>query len=173
MSALWTDNAEGEARILTELGALIRANPGLPVVTWAGHCADIPELQKAIGREPALQASLAGLFSRHVDMFLFARDNVRLPIPELSLKEVASYFGIPRISSIAGGFRARMMYAQYQQSRETSLRERLIDCNRDDLDALTGVIREFQSLARSLAEALETCELVDFTGNRSVRGSGS
>ena len=56
------------------------------------------------------------------------------------------------------------MYAQYRQSRDTSLRERLIDYSRDDLDALVGVVRKVQDRARSLAEALETFEIVGLDG---------
>ena len=46
---------------------------------------------------------------------------------------------------MAGGLQARLMYAQYQQSRDTSLRERLTDYSRDDLDGLVGVVRRFKT----------------------------
>ncbi len=158
--SLWADDRAGEVRILEGLTAVIEANPALPVLTWGGHSADIPALQAAISRWPAARGRLGALFSRHSDMYMFARDNVRLPIPALGLKEVASYFGVPRISDISGGLQAQMMYSTFQRTGEVSLRDRLIDYNRDDLDAVVGVTHEFQRRARSLHEALASFETV-------------
>jgi len=157
---LWADDPLGELRVLEGLATVIEANPALPVLTWGGVSADIPALQLATSRWPSVRSGIEALFSRHSDMYLFARDNVRLPIPGLSLKEVADYFGIPRISDISGGFQAQMMYSTFQRTGGESLRDRLIDYNRDDLDALVGVTHEFQRMARSLHEAIASLEVV-------------
>jgi len=39
-----------------------------------------------------------------------------------------------------------MLYAEYLRTGEATLRDRLIDYNRDDLDALIGVARRLDSL---------------------------
>jgi uncharacterized protein YprB with RNaseH-like and TPR domain len=71
---------------------------------------------------------------------------VRLPIPGLGLKEVADYFGIPRLSGVAGGLHARSLHDRYRRTGDLRLRDRLIDYNRDDLDALVGVSQQFARL---------------------------
>jgi predicted RecB family nuclease len=145
--ALWADDAAAERRNLAALGALVDAHPGLPVVTWAGHCADIPRLRTAADRSLAVETSLGELFRRHFDLYIYVRDHVRLPIPGLGLKDVAAYFGIPRVAGIADGLQAQMLYAEYLRTGEAALRDRLIDYNRDDLDALIGVARRLDSLS--------------------------
>jgi predicted RecB family nuclease len=154
--ALWADEAAEEQRNLQTLGSLVRAHPGFPVITWAGHCADVPQLRKTAGRSPAAGPAIAEVLKRHSDLYLFARDHVRLPIPGLSLREVAAYFGIPRISDVTGGFQAQMMYREYQRSGDHALRDRLTDYNRDDLDALIGVALELNRLVSAVPGASAT-----------------
>lgn len=144
--ALWADEAAEEQRNLQTLGSVVCAHPGFPVITWAGHCADVPELRKAGGRSPIARPAIQEVLKRHADLYLFARDHVRLPIPGLGLREVGAYFGIPRISDVTGGFQAQMMYREYQRSGDSALRDRLTDYNRDDLDALVGVALELNRL---------------------------
>jgi predicted RecB family nuclease len=147
--ALWADEAAEEQRNLQTLSSMVCAHPSLPVITWAGHCADIPELRKAADRSPTAGPAIQEVLKRHADLYLFARDHVRLPIPGLGLREVAAYFGIPRISEVTGGFQAQMMYREYQHSGDFALRDRLTDYNRDDLDALVGVALELNRLVSS------------------------
>jgi len=91
------------------LGDQIERHPNLPVITWAGGSAEIPELKKAAGRY-GLGNVLQAFFDRHLDMFHYTERNVRLPIPTLGLKKVADFFGVPRRSSIDGGMEAEALY---------------------------------------------------------------
>jgi predicted RecB family nuclease len=142
---LWADSPEDEERNLRALGEFVRDHPTLPVVTWAGDGAEVPQLRAAAERW-GIGLDLDSLLERHIDLCAYARRHVRLPIPRLRLKDVAAYFGIPRLSSVAGGLAARSLHDRYRRTGDLRLRDRLIDYNRDDLDALVGVSQQLARL---------------------------
>ncbi len=142
---LWADSADDEERNLRALGELVRCRPTLPVVTWAGDSAEGPRL-RAAANSLRTRVNLDPLFERHIDLFTYARQHVRLPIPRLGLKEVAEYFGIPRLSGVADGRHARSLHDRYRRTGDPGLRDRLIDYNRDDLDTLVGISQQFTRL---------------------------
>jgi len=74
---------------------------------------------------------------------------MRIPDPGLSLKAVADYFAIPRVSDITDGLQAQFLYADYRACREREDRARLktelVAYNRDDLEAtaaMVGIMRD-------------------------------
>jgi predicted RecB family nuclease len=142
---LWADNPEDEERNLRALAELARCHPTLPVVTWAGDSAEVPQLRAAAKRR-GMSLDVDSLLERHIDLFAYAWQHIRLPIPGLGLKEVADYFGIPRLSGVASGRHARSLHDRYRRTGDPCLRDRLIDYNRDDLDALVGVSRQLARL---------------------------
>ena len=48
--SLWADTPEQEKRNLSELAAVVAAKPSVPVVTWCGTGADMPQLRRAAQR---------------------------------------------------------------------------------------------------------------------------
>ena len=79
--------------------ALLRTCADLPVVTWSGPSADIPQLANAAARWKmvgwrTLHNWLPELERRHVDLCRLVREHLALPIPRLGLKEVAAYLGV-------------------------------------------------------------------------------
>ena len=73
-----------------------------------------------------------------------------MPSPNLKLEAVASYFGVPKTSSVRNGLEAQMMYHAYLGSqdaqRRAEIRRELLDYNQDDLDMLVGVLEAIQRL---------------------------
>lgn len=145
----WADNAAEEKGNLQRLSRLFSRHARLPVITWAGRMADIPELKKAGARLKATKM-VARLVDRQTDLFNeWGRNALRLPIPGFSLNEVASYFGIPRISLVRDGHEAQSRYLQYRAvrgNRKAALQAELIEYNRDDLDALVGIVKGIRGL---------------------------
>ena len=139
--SLWADNPRQEKANLLALAELVRANPGLPVITWSGTTADLPQLQIA-SRRHKIGNALNPIYDRHIDLYMHTARTVRLPTPTLSLSEVAGYFGIPTRSTVADGFQAMFMFAAYQRTRDRAekrrLRRELLLYNRDDLEQLAG-----------------------------------
>jgi predicted RecB family nuclease len=147
--SLWADNPRQEKNNLLALAEIVRLNPGLPVITWSGTTADIPQLKLAAHRH-RLGEALRPIYDRHIDLYLHVARTVRLPIPGLSLGETADYFGIPKTSTVVDGFQAMFMFAAYQRTRSRTekhqLRDELTVYNRDDLEQLVGVHLAIRSL---------------------------
>lgn len=141
-SFLWADSTKQEKVILNQLYQIIQQNPSLPIVTWSGTSADIPQIRKAAERYK-LSGLLAILESNHLDLFQATLRSVRFPIASLSIDEVARFFGLPRLSSISSGLQAQMIYRRFCNSRDeaerTELKNNLIEYNRDDLAAVIGI----------------------------------
>jgi predicted RecB family nuclease len=93
--ALWADTAAEEKNNLRCLAKMLEANPSIPLVTWSGNSADMPQLHNAAQRQN-LGKSFKASETRHVDLYQYSIKAVRFPTPELGLKNVATYFGIPR-----------------------------------------------------------------------------
>jgi predicted RecB family nuclease len=155
---LWADRPDRERENLEELNAVLRENAGLPVLTWSGRSADLPELRKA-ARRLEVGGPLTELEGRHVDLFDYARRTLRLPIPELGLTEVAAFFGVPRTSEVRGGLKAQILYDAYRSSSSSlhmaKIKDELIAYNQDDLETLADVLRAVRELG--VQDAQLTC----------------
>ena len=155
---LWADRPDKERENLEELNAVLRENAGLPVLTWSGRSADLPELKKA-GQRLGVGGPMTELEPRHVDLFDYARRTLRLPIPELGLSEVAAFFGVPRTSEVRGGLKAQILYDAYRSSGSSlhmaKIKDELIAYNQDDLEALADVLRVVRELG--VHDAQLTC----------------
>jgi predicted RecB family nuclease len=155
LTQVWGENGtDGERRLLLSITELLARRPELPIVTWAGHCADIPWLFKSAARQALPVPGGREMHwepGRHLDLYLWAVRSLRLPTPEPGLKEMASYFGISYGSDVHGGTEAQLLYLNWVESRSRikrqRLKERLLAYNRDDLDALVQVVDRFRALS--------------------------
>jgi predicted RecB family nuclease len=138
----WADTPQEEREALWALEAICATYPNLPIVTWSGCSADLPNLRVAATRH-RLGHIYAEVERRHVDLFQHATRTMRIPDPELSLKAVAEYFGVPKVSAIVNGLEAQFRYHEYRSCRRPDERARLqaelVAYNRDDLEALTAM----------------------------------
>lgn len=152
ITTLWADDEREERQNLRTLGEVLSANPALPVVTWSGETADLPQLRSA-GRRLGLDGHLDAVFRRHVDLFLWAKKSVRLPVPGLGLKEVARHFGVRRDSPVDDGLQAQAMYREYRSSknrnRRAELRGHLEQYVREDLGALVATAKRLRELGKA------------------------
>jgi predicted RecB family nuclease len=147
----WTSNKGEESANIRALVRFVGKHSDLPVVTWSGKSADVPTLVKTAARHGI---NVGALLSRHVDLFDWARLNLRLPIPTTGLTEVAAYFGIPRVTALRDGFEAVSLYRKWVATQDEMLRERLLDYNRDDLEGLVGVVEGVRNLVAGI-QAIE------------------
>jgi predicted RecB family nuclease len=148
--ALWADTPAQEKRNLRRLAEIVAAKPLLPVVTWNGKGADMPQLRNAAKRLE-LGQELDVIESRHLDVFHHVTKAVRFPIPKLGLGEVARYYTIAKLSRISDGLEALFLYQEeYQRSQDEKRRDAvkadLLEYNRDDLEALAGVTERISTL---------------------------
>ena len=160
---MWADNAQAERQNLESLARILRGRGNLPVVTWAGLMADLPQLRQAVKRLE-LGALFRGAFSGHVDLFDHCERSLRLPVPGLGLDAVSTFFGFDNDSDIKGGLEALELFGAYQKSDDpdskAAIRSRLIDYNRNDLEALVATEKALQALAgRSTADETEAIQV--------------
>ncbi|MGH9164918.1 MAG: ribonuclease H-like domain-containing protein [Acidimicrobiales bacterium] len=150
---LWADTPAEERQNLRQLARLVDEHPSLPLVTWNGLSADLPELRRTAKRL-RLGKLVDSIVTQHVDLFAYAAGAVRLPVPGLSLSEVAAYFGVAKVSAVQGGFDAQMRYLAYAGSQpgpeRDGLRDELLEYNRDDLVGLVAAAEGFRRLAPAL-----------------------
>jgi predicted RecB family nuclease len=150
LKQLWGDDSAEIRRNLQTLAATIAENPGLPVVTWSGLSAEIPQLEAAVEHHN-LGGDLHELFHRHMDLYAYADANIRLPIPGLDLKSVGRYFGFYRDADVRNGLEADHLYAIYQNSECTQekaeVKRVLLDYNREDVEALIHIVQRFRQFA--------------------------
>jgi predicted RecB family nuclease len=142
----WADTPGQLREALNGLSALLRQHPGLPVVTWAGHSADLPRV-RAAGTRLGLQDLTAEITSRHFDAYQWALNNLRLPTLDLGLKTVSHYLSFRPSSDVHDGIDALMLYYDWLKSQDETIRGRLTDYNRDDLDALALTVARFRELS--------------------------
>lgn len=65
---LWADTPAEERRNLRALAGLLSEHPTLPVLTWGGTCADVPELRKA-GKRLKLAKLVDSIIANHLDLY--------------------------------------------------------------------------------------------------------
>jgi predicted RecB family nuclease len=146
---LWAaQGADEERQLLVKLSDLLHDHADLPVVTWAGLSADLPEMRKAEARHN-IPPVLDGL--DHCDLYQYAQRSLRLPTPWLGIKELVSYLGMGYDSDVQGGFHAQNLYLEWvdchEPTRRDEIRKRLEDYNRADLIALIGVAEQLRKIA--------------------------
>jgi predicted RecB family nuclease len=142
----WADTPQEERDALTGLTALLDRHLDLPVVTWSGSSADVPRLVSAAGRHhmPALADAVT---ERHLDAYVWAQHNVRLPLMSLGLKDVSGYLGYRPSTSITDGLDALMSYQKWCRTKDKQVQEDLIAYNRDDIGALVHTVAALAELA--------------------------
>ena len=146
---LWADTPAAERLNLHHLARLVDDNPSLPLVTWNGNGADLPELRRT-GRRLKLTEVVNSIVTNHLDLFQYTAGALRLPIPSLSLTEVAAYFGVTKLSPVQGGYDAQTRYHAYRATSrgaaKEQLREELLEYNRDDLTGLVAAVEGIRQL---------------------------
>ena len=141
----WAVSPDQEEVALQELHKLLNKNPKVPVVTWSGKSADIPVLEKR-AKVCAVPEVLGALDERHVDMFQWAQSSFRMPVPGLDLKSISEAFGFEKVSQIRSGIQALGLYQTYVRTEDPQLRDRLLEYNKDDLDAVVVAVDGFRRL---------------------------
>jgi predicted RecB family nuclease len=145
----WWSADGGQLNTMVGLTELLKANPNIPVVTWNGKGADLPRLREHCTwlYTEALMEDIEG---RHLDLYLWAQDCLRLPVPTLGLKELASALGFAKASTVASGMEALGLLFQYQATKSRkerrTLREQLEAYNRDDVASLAHVAAHIVAL---------------------------
>lgn len=149
LKQLWSWKPAGERAIAESLAEYWESRPDVPIVTWSGRSAEVPQLRRAADR-----AGIGGLLDpeRHFDLhYDWANRHLRLPCRGQGLKEVSEYFGLSRAEqTVHSGLEAAHVRARASRSRNPwrrrAAKSRLEAYNADDLYTLTALVEKFQEL---------------------------
>nr|WP_296774211.1 ribonuclease H-like domain-containing protein [Rhodococcus sp. (in: high G+C Gram-positive bacteria)] len=139
------DDGQHQSALIDQLARFLGADTRLPLVSWNGTSADLPMLRKVLAQaDPApisADALLSDMTVRHIDLLYWTKSAFVLPIPGLSLKAVADYFGArdPGNGASGNGFWALQAWQQYLITGDETVRDQLIDYNRNDVALLVRV----------------------------------
>jgi predicted RecB family nuclease len=138
----WCDTPTQLRRGLQRLDSLLRSSPDIPVVTFSGLKADLPQLRiaaKSLGLD--IMTALAG---RHVDIYDHVMKSMRFPIANHGLKELSKYIRSVRRAKVADGDEAIYLYERYTRSKSdrvrASIKKQLTVYNLDDLSCVADLI---------------------------------
>jgi predicted RecB family nuclease len=145
----WADDPDEEQLALQALAGLLASYPSLPVLTWNGKGADLPQLAKRAAYLGDIAGLLVPLTARHFDLYLWVQKHLRLPMPSLGLKDVSGAFGYSASSGVGSGKEAMMLYEQYREAPDPALKARLTAYNRDDVASLVAVAGRLVELDRA------------------------
>jgi predicted RecB family nuclease len=153
----WADDEQEEWTALAGLAAFLVVNPDVPVVTWNGKGADVPRLRDR-GAALGVDDLVATIEARHLDLYIWAQNCLRLPVPSLGLKELGSAFGFTKASSVGSGMEAMALYFEYQEATSpksrAKLRKQLVAYNDDDVASLAHVAGHLVALDAASPRAL-------------------
>ena len=152
-----------EGRLLQSILPYLCSENSL-IYTYSGTSADFPMLKDALGRH-GLDTSVVRDIkeNRHVDLLLFLRDTISLPltpgnsIPKqcYGLKNVEKFFSIPRKLEMDGS-EALMMYQQVLEAKssknrkaEVHIKKTLMAYGAEDVENLLGLKRKLSKVMRN------------------------
>jgi len=84
-----------------------------------------------------------------LDLFWPVSSSVALPVTNYKLKTLAAFFGYRYKHPEIGGFQVPSVYERFLQTRSPSLKKKLIQHNRDDVNALRLVLKGIQAISES------------------------
>ena len=145
---LWADNEKDEKKNLKKFVEFINRFPNAPLATWNGNSADIPQIRNALDFYNLKE--LINIDARlHTDLYLWVNRNIRLPIPRFTVKAVGDYLGYPRVTEGIDGMLAPILFQEYLESESMTLKEKLMDYGKDDVNSLIHIVESLLELSLS------------------------
>lgn len=147
---IWSLSEFQRRAAMAKLFGILAKYRELPIVTWSGQSAELPQL-RALAKFLSIDGLTEAVARRHVDLLQFTQRNIRLPIPSYRLKNVAEYFGFEMSASLKDGLDAtikyRLLRTTKSRTRREHLRGQLEAYNCRDLMRLKLVAERFCELA--------------------------
>lgn len=139
-------NLDEERRILRSLINIIEKRRSYLVFTYSGISADIPQLRTAWLRQGLPDRLLSHLIEMHVDACQFLQKNFRFPMKSLGLDGMEEYLEIQRRSGISSGLEALAFYERYLRTKDSAVKQQLLDYNREDIESTLNIIDKIPAL---------------------------
>lgn len=153
----FADNVKQEKTILTRMLGVLKEYDNLPILTWYGLGADLPQLATAWRKHALPLKSFHQFVEKHLDLYQFTLNNCRFPLKSFSLKEIGKHLGFTRKHEEIDGLVALSMYNQYiallkkNDKKRLAIKNKLLEYNREDLEATLYVLKQLKKLASTVS----------------------
>lgn len=151
----FADTVKQEKHILTMMLDVLNEYDNLPILTWYGLGADLPQLATAWRKHALPLQSLHEFVEKHLDLYQFTLNNYRFPLKSFGLKEIGRHLGFTRKHEDIDGLVALSMYNQYlalpkkNEKKRLAIKNKLLEYNREDLEATLYVLKQLKKLANA------------------------
>ena len=149
----FAENVKQEKEILTKMVDLLSEYENLPILTWYGLGADLPQLATAWLKHTLPLKNLHELVEKHLDLYQLTLNSCRFPLKSFGLKEIGRHLGFIRKHEDIDGLVVLSMYNQFlalpkkSEKKRLAIRNKLLEYNREDLEATLHVLRQLKTIA--------------------------
>jgi predicted RecB family nuclease len=134
--SFWLDDAESEAQLFSQFMEVVSAYPDYTLYSYGSYeTAFLRRMSKASGRPSVL----AELLTRSHNVLSTIRSHVYVPTYSNGLKDVARLLGFSWTSPDAAGIQSVVWRRRWEAERGADLKQKLVDYNIDDCEALKRV----------------------------------
>jgi predicted RecB family nuclease len=129
--SFWADSKEDEPRIWDELRTLLDAYPGAPSIHYGSY---EPRAIARMGQR--CDTNVEAYIGRMINLNEAVFGRIYFPVRSNSLKAIGGFLGAVWAEPDASGLQSLVWRYNWEKSRNTELRARLLRYNQDDCDAV-------------------------------------
>jgi predicted RecB family nuclease len=149
--SFWADDRDGERFIWEELLNALSTIPDPRLVHFGAY--ETIFLKRMLARYggPGAGSAAAIAIERGVNLLSMVFAHIYFPTFSNGLKDIAGYFDFRRAGSPSSGLEAIVSRYRWEASRDPSLKQALLDYNREDCEALELVANRMTDLHRAVS----------------------
>jgi predicted RecB family nuclease len=141
--SFWADDESQQMMIFAQLSELLTATSGGKVFYYGNY--DVNAVRRMLPRVPEhCQTAVRAILTSGTNILSIVRSRVYFPTTSNSLKEIAAFLGFRWTNVEASGLESVVWREQWEDTRDQTLKTKLLQYNRDDCLALR-VLAEFMA----------------------------
>jgi predicted RecB family nuclease len=149
--SFWADDHDGERFIWKELLNALSTIPDPRLVHFGAYETIFVKRMFARYGGPSAGSAAASAIERAVNLLSMVFAHIYFPTFSNGLKDIAGYLGFRRAGSPSSGLEAIVWRYRWEASRDPSVKQALLDYNREDCEALELVANRMTDLHRAVS----------------------
>jgi predicted RecB family nuclease len=147
----WADDESGQTTIFAQFASIMAGNAGCKVFHYGNY--EVSALRRMLPQLPdEHQETLKVVLSDSINILSILGQHIYFPTTSNSLKEIAAHLGFNWATSDASGLQSVVWREQWADTRDSTVKEKLLQYNREDCLALRAVTQFIASVARRESE---------------------
>jgi len=140
----FADTLEQEAQAWHDFLDYVSQDKDSIIYCWANH--EKTETKKCWEKHKGNEQAYKSLTKRLKDQCKWTKEHFVLPVRSYSIKEVAPLFGFKWRTDEAGGLNCVAWYEEWLKTKNPSLKEKILEYNRDDVLAMEIIYEKLRRL---------------------------